>query len=493
MTLQEMQAAYGVAQTELDGILALGDAVSAEQLTRGEALSTEMGTLQTGIEAFQVQRTALASASTAANAWASNVTRPSFGMGEAQGRGTAVPALAPGYGLPPGVTVPAIPASALRHRVKNFKADPSTGRSGQEQAYRFGMWLLAGPLKNQFAANWCKQHGIPLLRAQENADGSLNFAQTEGINTAGGFLVPTEFDSTIIDLREQYGIFRQFAKNVPMASDTKYMPRRTGGLTAYGVGENVAITESSKAWDRVTLVAKKIACLARMSSEVNEDSVVNLGDDLAQEIAYAFALFEDDCGFNGDGTSTYLGITGVCPALKGLSATIANIAGLVVATGTGYATSYGSVTLADLNGVKAKLPQYAHTPQTGWYCSQNFFSGTMERLALAAGGITEAMIVAGMSQQRFMGYPVHIAQKMPFNPAVSQVVCLFGDLSLAAMFGDRRSTTIAMSEHESFASDELTIRGTERIDINVHDVGNASATASARVPGPVVALITAAS
>jgi hypothetical protein len=60
--------------------------------------------------------------------------------------------------------------------------------------------------------------------------------------------------------------------------------------------------------------------------------VINMGDDLAGEIAYAFALKEDQCGFIGDGTSTYGGMQGVCTKIKGLSGTIANIAGLVVAT-----------------------------------------------------------------------------------------------------------------------------------------------------------------
>jgi hypothetical protein len=70
---------------------------------------------------------------------------------------------------------------------------------------------------------------------------------------------------------------------------------------------------------------------------------------------------------------------------------------------------------------------------------------------------------------------------------------LLGDLSLAASFGSRRDTTIAISEHSRFANDQLEIRGTERFDINVHDVGNASATAGFAFPGPIVGLITAAS
>jgi HK97 family phage major capsid protein len=82
---------------------------------------------------------------------------------------------------------------------------------------------------------------------------------------------------------------------------------------------------------------------------------------------------------------------------------------------------------------------------------------------------------------------------MPSVEANSQVAALLGDLSLAALFGDRRMTTIAMSEHANFANDEWAIRGTERYDINVHDVGNADATAANRVAGPMVGLITAAS
>jgi HK97 family phage major capsid protein len=63
-----------------------------------------------------------------------------------------------------------------------------------------------------------------------------------------------------------------------------------------------------------------------------------------------------------------------------------------------------------------------------------------------------------------------------------------------AMFGDRRGVTVDMtdSNDDDFENNLISIRGTERFDINVHDVGNASATASQREAGPIVGLITAA-
>lgn len=355
-----------------------------------------------------------------------------------------------------------------------------TGQRADEKAYRFGKWFLAAR-GVESAVQYCRDNGIVLTRVH-----------TEGVNESGGYTVPEEFGNDLIDLREVYGVLRRNAKIIPMASDTRSDPRRTGGLTAYFLNESDSITQSTKGWDRVSLTAKKLGVLARYTSELNEDSVINMADDLAGEISYAFAVKEDDCGFNGDGTSTYGGITGIREKIKGLSGTIANIAGLVVATGTGYGTNYNSVVLTDFEAVVGKLPVFADGPRAKWYCHKAFFWNVMNKLSLAAGGNTEKNISDG-SAPRFLGYDVEFVQIMPKSSAVSQVCALLGDLSLGVRLGTRRDTTIAISEHSRFANDEIEIRGTERFDINVHDVGNASATASARVEGPIVGLITAAS
>jgi HK97 family phage major capsid protein len=54
-----------------------------------------------------------------------------------------------------------------------------------------------------------------------------------------------------------------------------------------------------------------------MSTEIAEDAVIAIADWLVGEIAYAFASKEDDCGFNGDGTSTYGGMRGISADLPG--------------------------------------------------------------------------------------------------------------------------------------------------------------------------------
>ena len=85
---------------------------------------------------------------------------------------------------------------------------------------------------------------------------------------------------------------------------------------------------------------------------------------------------------------------------------------------------------------------------------------------------------------------------------MNQVCCLFGNLRAAASLGDRRMTTIQMSEHalNAFEQDEIVIRGTERFDIVVHDVGDAIAgqgtprsAQAGNMAGPIVGLVTASS
>lgn len=368
--------------------------------------------------------------------------------------------------------------------VKNF--DRGSRRESEEAAYRFAKWFAGSVLGDGASFNWCRENGIKVMQEVGSEFRELK-TMKESVNSTGGYLVPPEFDADLIDLRESFGVFRRFARIVPMMRETKTIGRRTGGLTAYAATEAAAVAESEKSWDTVELVAKKFMTLTRVSSELNEDIMVTLGDDLAGEIAYAFSRKEDDCGFNGDGSSTYHGIIGVREKIKGLDSTIGNIAGLVVASGN----TYSEIVLADFNKVVGMLPEYAETPRAAWFCSKFFWASVMQRLTTAVGGVM-AEEIEGRRMRMFLGYPVIVSQVMPKVEANSQVCALLGDLRLAAAFGDRRQTTISMSEHRYFDTDEIGVKGTERYDIVVHDVGNASATAADREPGPIVGLITAA-
>ena len=373
---------------------------------------------------------------------------------------------------------------ARYRRVKNWNDDPSgfyESRSGCEKAYRFGRFALASLFGHTKSAEWCKEHGIHIK------------AQSEGVNTAGGYLVPEEFSNDLIDLRERYGVFRRRTKVKRMTRDVQNVARRTGGLTGYWVSEGQTITDSDKDWDLVRLTAKKLATIALYSSEVAEDAIIDIGDDLAEEIAYCFAYNEDLAGFVGDGTSTYGNNVGVTirfrrsvEAAGGTWTTDANRLynpSIVNATGN----LWSEFTIGDFTALVGSILDRADGPNCAWYCHRLFWASVMLRLEATAGGVTRQEIRSG-GQRMFLGYPVEFTQVMPKADGASQIACLFGDLALASTLGDRRETTISLSDQYKWAEDQLAIKGTERVDVNVHDVGTANSSAASRAFGPIGAL-----
>lgn len=485
MKLKEMYDAYKLKTLRLSQLLVKGEEMTEEEMTEAGTLNTEIDALEPKIQAakrLEAVHKGLAARIESVNGldFGTPPITPPVGGAKNQDNPNEDPEDDESGSVFANQTVSKstqyrvalksgkVPAYAATAKVKNLP--------NGDVAFRMGMFFLASIFADPGAKKWCKLNGIEVKFMRETN------------NTAGGWLVPEEFDTMLIILREQYGVFRKYSYVSTMMSDTKSIPRRKTGLTPYPIGEGVTITESEASWDRVLLVARKWGVLAKYSNELNEDAIINMGDDLAGEIAYAFSKTEDDCGFNGDGTSTYHKIIGVRQRFKLLDANRANIAGLAIAASGSWSTG---ITLANFNSVVGLLPEYARVRSTPtWFCSQTFFNTVMERLMLASGGVTAAEVAAGRREKTFMGWPVQITQIMPAAYAADDIPVIFGALDLATTFGDRRGMTIAMSEHLNFAEDEIAIRGTERFDINCHDVGNSTAGGTAAIPGPVVALLT---
>lgn len=372
-----------------------------------------------------------------------------------------------------------VPSHIMRYgRLRAF-----TQPEGEEKAYRFGIWGASALLGLPWAHKRREELGGLEIRRDTSPEAR---AANEGTNTAGGFLVPNEFMPTIILLRETFGRFRPWVNIEPMASDTASIQRQTGDLSAFYVGEGVSGTESQLAFDQVNLVAKKLMILTKRSSEVNEDAIIDWGDKLAREVAHTLAKKEDTDGFTavGAGGATDAGIVGVGPAITNING-VDEGGGVILGAGD----KPNELTLKNFNDLIGILPEFADNDNTAFFCHRTVWAQAMQRLEAAAGGNTITELKNGMRIPQYLGYPVVRTSVMATGTAVSQVLVLLGDLSLAATLGDRRSVTIAVSTDalNAFEEDQLVLKATSRIDIVVHDVGTAT------VAGPVVALVGKAS
>jgi len=350
-----------------------------------------------------------------------------------------------------------------------------------ETAKNAGLYIMASVYKNQKAKDTLESKGVELKRFTEDKDKAMG----EDVGSTGGILVPTEFIPNLILLIEKYGVFRRNALEYPMGSDSAIAPKLSSGLTVYCPGAGVAPTASDAAFKSVGLNAKKLITLTALDSELTEDAAIAIGEIVGYLIGQAFAKKEDEVGFLGDGTSTYFGHTGIAGALRAVDATIGNIKSLVVGAGN----AYSELTLANFESVVGTLPDYADDGDAKWYCSRKFYFTVMLKLALASGGVNATEIVQGRGakEKTYMSYPVEFAQAMPKTEANSQICALLANLKQGAYLGDRRKLTIDRSTDAYFTTDQVGVRGTERVAPSIHGVGDTTDA------GPICGLITAAS
>lgn len=355
-----------------------------------------------------------------------------------------------------------IPAKARNHGpLAAYK-----GEDAERNAYIAGNVILAGVYGSESAMQFCRNHGL-----------QVNASLTSQSNSSGGFLVPDEMSQTLIRLREERGVFPNFANRVPMGADIIRVPRLLSDVTAYWTGESAEITASDPGIGAAELMARKLASLTKVSSELDEDAVIEVGDIITQSIAYAMADKIDEAAFNGDGTSAYGGVLGLKNAIHSSATSTA-------ATGNDAATN---LDLTDFEAAVGMYPQYPGA-NPRWFMHSAFYWASAARLMDAAGGNTNVTIGNGPPTQMFLGYPVTFCNVLhsTTSTSASTIYGYFGDLRLGATYGTRRSMRTEVSTERYFENDLIGIKVTERVAIHITERG-----ADIRTR-PIIALKTAA-
>lgn len=121
--------------------------------------------------------------------------------------------------------------------------------------------------------------------------------------TAGGALVPDEFSSEIIPLMLAESVFRKAGAVVLPLRGTLEIPKMTGGITGYWVGENAAITPSQGTFGSVKLIEKKLASVTPISNDLLRLGGPNVDRLIRDNIVTALANAEDTAFFKGAGTA----------------------------------------------------------------------------------------------------------------------------------------------------------------------------------------------
>jgi HK97 family phage major capsid protein len=176
------------------------------------------------------------------------------------------------------------PTSTVIRNTPNNIVDEKTGRASNE--YQKAFWNA--------------------MRNKNIAD-VQNALQT-GVGEEGGFLVPDEFEQTLIETLQEENIFRQIANVINTSSGDKKIPVVASKGEAAWVEEEALIPESDEKFGQVSLGAYKLATMIKISEELINDSIFNLENYIASEFARRIGQKEEEAFFVGDGKNKPTGI-----------------------------------------------------------------------------------------------------------------------------------------------------------------------------------------
>lgn len=133
-------------------------------------------------------------------------------------------------------------------------------------------------------------------------------ALTIGTDSEGGYLVPDEFEKTIVDSLAEENILRTLANVITTSFGDKKIPVSASHGTAAWTDEGDAYHESDESFGIVTLGAHKLTTMIKISEELINDSVFNLETYIAKEFARRIARAEEEAFLTGNGTGRPTGL-----------------------------------------------------------------------------------------------------------------------------------------------------------------------------------------
>jgi HK97 family phage major capsid protein len=129
-----------------------------------------------------------------------------------------------------------------------------------------------------------------------------------GTDSEGGYLVPDEFEHTLVEALEEENIFRKLAHTITTSSGDRKIPVVATKGSASWVDEEGTISDSDDTFNQVSIGAYKLGTLIKVSNELLNDSAFNLEAYISKEFGRRIGSKEEEAFFTGNGTGKPTGI-----------------------------------------------------------------------------------------------------------------------------------------------------------------------------------------
>lgn len=244
----------------------------------------------------------------------------------------------------------------------------------------------------------------------------------EGNSANGGFLVPSEWDSRLIDVLDEENVLRKLGTVITTASEHKINVAATKPAAAW-ISEGQPLTFGNATFAQMTLDAYKLGVGVQITNELLQDNVFDLETYIIEQFGKAIGNAEEDAFINGTGTNQPTGI-------------LTSIA----ASPTRYVTTAGASISADdvINLVYSLKRPYR---KNAAFLINDSTLATLRKFKDSTQNYLWSPSYQEGEPDRLLGYPIYSSPYMPIATTSGNFPIIFGDLSYYNV-ADRGSRTV---------------------------------------------------
>jgi HK97 family phage major capsid protein len=285
---------------------------------------------------------------------------------------------------------------------------------------------------------------------------TLNLSSRAALSTTE-IPLPIGYSGEIRELISEFGVVRRCMSPYPIGMGTS-KPARMGLRPAFtSIAMSAAFQEKSPTITFASLESHKIGGIVRLPREIDEQSVVAMGQYLARYGAVEFARAEDSWGFMADGGVNYENVKGIVQVARDGTRFLQLAAGK---------NKPSDATLDDFRNLRTKVNKAALNGRLSAY----YLDTTWETRLPAFRTPAEPHVYQRLPDGSAIldGYPIVWTDVLePYGTAASldKPIAVFGALSFWWM-GEHGTPRIDTSEHVWFANDQLAVRFIEEIDFD---------------------------
>ena len=146
------------------------------------------------------------------------------------------------------------------------------------------------------------------VRAKDGVSYEVRNALSEGVDSEGGYLVPDEFENTLVSGMEEEGSIRSLANVFTTSNGVHNIPVvRTKG-SANWIDEGGSYGDSDDVFGQEQIDAHKVGTIIKVSEELLNDSAFDLEKYFQEEFARRLGAKEEEAFIVGDGNKKPTGI-----------------------------------------------------------------------------------------------------------------------------------------------------------------------------------------